>query len=128
MRVLGRITLLIGLCLGVVITMAAQNASGKRSSSHARHAGRHTSSSAAVPDESKRLNSDLTKLENKGTKLSRPAHPAPRKAIVPSSKSGLQDRQGHNPPISFTYKGTVKSSSSRGTGASRPPAPMGKLR
>jgi hypothetical protein len=129
MRVVARITLLAGLFLGMVISMAGQNSSSKRRSATGHRQPHHNHSSAPLPNESKQIDANLTKLENKGARPPRPAHRAPQKVFVPSSKTA-QDRQ-HNPPINFgSNRATKNPSTNRSSGSSRASGTphMGSLR
>lgn len=118
MRAMGKITLLVGLSLGLAITAGAQNTSSKRMG-HSTHRQQHRKAGAvAVPDESKHMNADLTKLENQGARIPKSERRSPQRVAVPSSKQPAQARAG-NPPINFESKGTGKKAMTRSSGGSR---------
>ena len=108
--------------LGIIISVAAQNKPSKsfgRSSAVHHTEVRHRSSRVAMPDDSKNLNKDLSKLENQTFKGVRPARRAPEKKVVLQTKTlnPQQDRRS-NPPINFTYNGKNGGSASHNGGAS----------
>ena len=118
MRAMGKITLLVGLYLGLALTAGAQNSSSKRIGPSTHRQQRHKAGAVTVPDESKHMNADLTKLENQTAKIPRSARRSSQKAVVPSTKPPAQERGG-NPPINFESKGTGKAAMTRSSGGSR---------
>ena len=114
MSVVIRSTLLAGLCMGVVVTAAAQKASGRWSANHSHHQG-HRDFSAAVLNPSRPMNADLTRLENQTAKAVGSQRWAPGKASVPSAKLPMTRDRGSNPPMNFQYRGP-KNSISRPSG------------
>lgn len=117
--------------LGVVAGGVAQNRPSKtqgksssRSSVTHHTPVRHKNSSVAMPDDAKKLNSDLAKLETETSKTIRPARSAPKeKAVHPAKTFSPQDRRG-NPPINFTYNGKNGGSTSHGGTSHSAAAPV----
>lgn len=112
-----KFALLLLFSLGMLASVAAQNKPNKASrSSSVHHAQiRDRSSGVVVPDESKKLNSDLAKLESQTSKGMRPARStAGTKRVLPTKTVNKQER---NPPINFTYNGN--NGGSHNGGASR---------
>ncbi len=111
-------TLALVICLGAISAAAAgQSKTDRRTTVHARAGLRHKSSQVAMRDDSKKLNSDLSKLESQTSKTIRPSRQAPQaKAVVPSRSIARQDRH-ENPPMNFTNS-SKKGYTSRGGGAS----------
>jgi hypothetical protein len=107
-------------CLGASATVVAQK-SAKRTVTHKEV--RHKSGNAHVPDDAKKLNTDLTKLEGQSSRSLR-ARNLPEKNAVPHNKSTVQQDRRGNPPIDFTYRGGAGThKASRGTGKSAKAGP-----
>lgn len=85
---------------GMFTSVAAQSRSSKSSVVHRRSHERHTTYKNPVPDDSKKMNTDLAKLETQTSK-SKPAGHAAEKKVVVSPKQ----RDRHNPPLNFSSKG-----------------------
>lgn len=118
MRVTGKVILVVGLFVSLALTAGAQNSSSKRMRPSTHRQQHHKAGAVTVPDESKHMNADLTKLENQGTRIPRSARRSSQKAVVPSTKQPTQERAG-NPPINFESKGTGKAAMTRSNGGSR---------
>jgi len=112
-------------CLGASATVAAQK-TPKRAVTHKE--ARHKSANVRMPDDSRKLNSDLAKLESHSSRPIRRARRVPEKSVVLHTKSVQQDRRS-NPPINFSYNGsksgsaTHKGAASRGSGKSATATP-----
>jgi hypothetical protein len=107
--------------LAMTSSVAAQNKPGKspgKSSAIHHTQVRHRSSTVAMPDDSKKLNNDLAKLESQSSKAIRPARTRPEKRVLPAKTFNQQDRR-NNPPINFSYNGKNGGSSSHKSGASQ---------
>ncbi|HVO61639.1 MAG TPA: hypothetical protein VMT53_11925 [Terriglobales bacterium] len=112
-------TLVAVVCLATIYTAAAQNKSAKRSTARTHSEIRHRSSNVAVPDESRKLNSDLTKLETRTSRSLKPARAHSEKKVALASKSAAAQGRRSNPPINFTYSGRKSASAAHGGTASR---------
>lgn len=112
--------------LAMISSVAAQNKPGKSplKSSAVHHTPvRHRSSTVAMPDDSKKLNSDLAKLESQNSKAIRPSRTGSEKRAVLPAKTFNQQNRRNNPPINFSYNGKNGGSFSHKSGASRSTGP-----
>lgn len=110
-----------GLCLGLVMTVAGQKTSPKRPVTHVRHRPVHQVNTAVTgPDESKQLNSDLNKIEKETERTSHPPRSARQKPVVAMSKA--TSNSAKNPPINFTYKGPKATPTNHSGGGGGPRA------
>jgi hypothetical protein len=94
-------------------------------SSTVHHATAHQrTSSVVLPDQSKKLNSDLAKLESQSSKTIRPARRAPEKSVVRPTKNFNQPERRNNSPINFTYHENKTGSAARNGGSRSSAAPI----
>ena len=104
-----------GLCLGLVMTVAGQKTSPKRLTTHVHHSAVHQSNVAvAGPDESKQLNADLNRLEKQTERATNSPRSVRQKTVVPMGKAASNSAK--NPPINFTYRGPKPTSTNHGGG------------
>ena len=111
-------TLVAIVCLATMATAAAQTKSASRPAPRRHSEVHHKPSNVTVPDESKKLNSDLAKLETQTSKSMKPSRAKSEQKVAVAKSAAPQGRRS-NPPINFTYSGHKSASTTHGGGASR---------
>jgi hypothetical protein len=111
---MNKIVMLVALAvfgLGMITTAAAQSKPSKVSAVHTHSQVRHKTSKVAMPDDSKKLSSDLAKLEGQTSRTVKPARRTPEKKVVFPAKTVNHQDGRNNPPINFSYSGKGGSAS-----------------
>ena len=102
--------------LGMIGSVAAQNKTIKSSEVHHTQI-RRKRSSVALPADSKKLNSDLARLEGQTSRTLASSRRAPTEKAVPSAKGVNQQERRSNPPINFNSSGKGGKAAHGGTRA-----------